>query len=663
MDTSRSHRLTLLGGALLASADGTPLAGRAAQRHRLALLASLARAPDVTVRRDLLMARLWPESDVEQARNLLKVSVYVLRRALGEAAVVSVGESLRLSLDVVAVDTHEFETAVARGEHERAVELYRGPFLEGFFLKNAPDFDHWIDRERDQLSTAYAAALESLAGAAASRGDSAAAARWWKARAAHDPHDSRVALCLMEALAEAGNRAGALQHASVHARLLEDELGVAASADVQALAERLRAERQEGPAPDLAETTGPVGASPAPPALRHGADDATGVAGDVRRQRRSGLLPGAAVAAAVALALFGPWTREPRAYQDATAEDIARAVLRAMETAPSGLTQAEAGSLPTANVTAWELYRRASQPEVLRSDPGASEALGWARRASELDPSFAGAHAATARLYLRVGPPENPEMPRKERFRAAAAHAARAVALSPSLAEAHGTLGLADMFLYQFSGAEEHLRRAIELEPEASLARQWLVQFYVGMGRFEEALVEARRALELDPLSASAMAELGRALMVNGRCEEALGALEPLADLQPPLLRAADIAAQCHAQEGMWAAALEYVLPMQLPGAAQRTKASGAYFLARAGRRDESIALLDEMLDTHRLTQEDAFWIAMVYAGLGDVDEAFRWLDRAVDDYSITYEIREPRFAELRRDPRMGDLLARLGLR
>src|SRR5215217_8374278 len=127
-------RLRLLGGASVGRDDGTLLAGRAAQRHRLALLARLACAPGLGLSREKLIGLLWPESDTERARNLLNVSVYELRKALGDDALLSTGDDLRLNPDVVISDVAELEAALARGDHEAAVASYRGPLLDGFFL-------------------------------------------------------------------------------------------------------------------------------------------------------------------------------------------------------------------------------------------------------------------------------------------------------------------------------------------------------------------------------------------------------------------------------------------------------------------------------------------------------------------------------------------------
>jgi DNA-binding SARP family transcriptional activator len=232
--------LKLLGNPSLAGEDGAHLSGRAAHRHRLALLALLALSPGHRVSRDKLMGLLWPERASGEARNLLKVSAYVIRQALGEAALLSDGDSMRLNTAVLRVDVVDFKAALDRGDHEGAVALYDGPLLNGFFLSGAPEFDQEMDRERERLAGACAGALESLAQDAEADGDFRAAAEWWKVRAAHDPYDSRVAVSLMRAMAAVGNRAGALQHAAVHARLLQDELELEPAAEVIALTEELR---------------------------------------------------------------------------------------------------------------------------------------------------------------------------------------------------------------------------------------------------------------------------------------------------------------------------------------------------------------------------------------------------------------------------------------
>jgi TolB-like protein/DNA-binding SARP family transcriptional activator len=187
-----------------------------------------------------LIAYLWPESDAERGRNLLKVSSYVLRTTLGEGALLSEGDDLRLNADAVRADAAEFEAALAQADYARAVALYKSPFLDGFFLSDAPEFEQWAAGERERLAAGYAKALEALAERAEAERDPSKAVEWWKVRAAQDPYDSRVALRLMQALEASGNRAGALQHASLHQRLLQHEFGISPAPEITTAAERLR---------------------------------------------------------------------------------------------------------------------------------------------------------------------------------------------------------------------------------------------------------------------------------------------------------------------------------------------------------------------------------------------------------------------------------------
>ena len=164
------------------SLDGAPASGRATQRHRVALLALLALAPDRRLTRDRLIATLWPERDADGGRNLLKVATYVLREALGETALLTEGDFLRLNTDVVRPDVVEFEAALARSDHTAAVALYRGPLLDGFRLNEAPEFEHWTDRERQRLASSYGGVLEALAEQAEGDRDFHRSAEWWKKR-------------------------------------------------------------------------------------------------------------------------------------------------------------------------------------------------------------------------------------------------------------------------------------------------------------------------------------------------------------------------------------------------------------------------------------------------------------------------------------------------
>jgi tetratricopeptide (TPR) repeat protein len=263
-------------------------------------------------------------------------------------------------------------------------------------------------------------------------------------------------------------------------------------------------------------------------------------------------------------------------------------------------------------------------------------------------------------MQMRIGSGDDTELSRRDRLALAEQAALKAVALDDSLGEAHATLSFVRRNNYDPASAETELKRAVALEPTNARFREWLVLLYVSTERPAEALVEARRALELDPLSPTANAEVAHALLANDRCDEALGQLEKLRSLRPPLLRVGFIAAQCYARKQMWPEAIAETQRTSV-NAGPRGQALLGYMLARAGRTDEARRILAALLDRSRRINGGAFEVAMVYAGLGENDQAFRWLDRAVDDRSLAFDHLPTVVDGLRPDPRFHRLRRRIG--
>lgn len=218
-----SIRLKLLGGAVIETAEGL-VAGRATQRHRLALLALLAttRRPGRT--RDQLIGLLWPDAETSRARHLLSDAVYRINQGMGVEGIVAAGDDLRLNSQLVTSDLADFERAAVVSDHARVVELYGGPFLDGFFLSGAEAFERWVEDERGGYARDVARSLEALAEAAERGGDPNGAVDWWKRLAVLEPESSRVALRVVRALEKAGDRAAALRHGQVHLTLLKEAL-------------------------------------------------------------------------------------------------------------------------------------------------------------------------------------------------------------------------------------------------------------------------------------------------------------------------------------------------------------------------------------------------------------------------------------------------------
>lgn len=244
--------LRLLGGLALENPDGVPL-GRAAQRRRLALLAVLASPVGVRVAREKLVGLLWPEVPPDDARHRLSVALYDLRQALGDDAITISTHGITLVPCAIVLDVADFASAIARQDWEAAAALYAGPFLDGIYLLNAPQFEQWVDERRAELARAATRALEMLAAERARRGNRDGAVEAWRRLTRLDPYSARFAAGLMRALDAAGDRTGALRHAVIHAELLRADLDAEPAGDVEELA----AELKQTPArpPSLPSTT------------------------------------------------------------------------------------------------------------------------------------------------------------------------------------------------------------------------------------------------------------------------------------------------------------------------------------------------------------------------------------------------------------------------
>jgi len=243
-DMRRMIHVNTLGSLDVRQHDG--LAATAVLKHpkRVALLAYLAVArPNGFHRRDTLLGLFWPEHDTRHARMSLRQALSGLRRDLGSNVIVTRGsEDVRLNCDGCVCDEREFGAAIAAGDWERAVALYKGPFLHGLYVSGAHGFERWVEDERDRLARAYANAMENLA---VGTEDPAEAVRRWRQLADHDPYSSHVTVELMKALVAAGDRAAAIHAAVKHSSVLNTDLETAPDPEVTEFAQELRAERTE----------------------------------------------------------------------------------------------------------------------------------------------------------------------------------------------------------------------------------------------------------------------------------------------------------------------------------------------------------------------------------------------------------------------------------
>jgi DNA-binding SARP family transcriptional activator len=232
------YALTTLGGLSIIGPEGMP--NRLAPRRRaLALLALAAASAKEGISRDRAMALLWPEVDTASARNSLKQTVFAIRHVLDAEVFDRTSRNLRLDAREITVDLHHFEHALAAGAHEEAVDDYKGPFLDGFFL-DLIEFDRWVDRMRQRLDLGYARALEILAVRARLRGEASSAIQWYRRLVEYDPVSTSSVLGLMSTLAAVGEPLEALKYYMRHVKLLRDEFDAKPSPKIELVAERIR---------------------------------------------------------------------------------------------------------------------------------------------------------------------------------------------------------------------------------------------------------------------------------------------------------------------------------------------------------------------------------------------------------------------------------------
>src|SRR5512145_142789 len=172
--------LQTLGMVGIRSRDQGDSVAQPVQPKRLTLLIFLALAPRRRLRRrDQIVALLWPELDQEHARGALNQSVRYLRRCLGDEVLLTQGDDeVGINRDLLWCDATALGIACEAGEFERALTLYRGPFLSGYFADASAEFDQWVDEQRAGFRAQAAGAASRLCEAAEARGDLAAAVHW-----------------------------------------------------------------------------------------------------------------------------------------------------------------------------------------------------------------------------------------------------------------------------------------------------------------------------------------------------------------------------------------------------------------------------------------------------------------------------------------------------
>lgn len=300
-----------------------------------------------------------------------------------------------------------------------------------------------------------------------------------------------------------------------------------------------------------------------------------------------------------------------------------------------------------------------------KTPEGMKTAIGLFERALELDPLYARAFAGLADSYSVLGNVK--ALPPGEAYPKARTAAEQGLAIDDTLAELHTSLGFVQrMWEWDWPAAEASYRRAIELNPGYATAYRWYSHLLSGLGRHDEALPVAWRALENDPLSLIIKGSVGDVLFYARRYEEAIALYRETLAVDPNFLAGhTDLARALEHVGQLDEAVAEFKTAAALVTKGPPEPSSGlAHVHARAGRRAEALAIVDELLELKQRRYVSSYGIASVYACLGEIATALDWLERAHDehDQTLVWVKVHPRLDPLRNEPRYSRLLERMRL-
>jgi DNA-binding SARP family transcriptional activator/Flp pilus assembly protein TadD len=649
--------LDILGTLSLRDDAGTvPVAAQ--QKRRLGLLAVLALAGKQGLSRERVEAYLWPESSAALARHALDQTIYAIRNALGGEVILSTGRELRLNSEMVSADVWKFEDAILVAEWEQAVEHYKGPLLEGTSLADNRDLESWVDSNRARLRRAYENAIELLANRSAEMGDHSASANWWRMLATSDPLSPRVTKQLMLALANAGDRAGAVKHARLYQALVRQELEMEPDAEIEDLVSTFRQTATAGTEGTLAAAGGSIvtpSAVVAPTAIV--TENPLGETRLARLSTRDALRtmhsPMAAILSFSALTalLIGAVLMDKRKAESPESRPVQPVAMRAQRT-----------PVPAARSS----YLRGLAAWNEGSKQGVDTAVVYFRRATELDPDYAQAYAALSSAYAGLG--YYGYRPSEAMFPKAKGAALRAIQLDSTLGPAHAALAFELISERDFEGAESESRIAISLQPTYALAHQGYAHLLMILGRKSEALSESRTAATLDPFSLIIQGMYGRFLNSSGEHKAALRQLQKSVAEEPDTGWVSrnpwpsDNLARVYADNGRYTEAIQTIeRALKIIPHHPRVVYSLALIYDMTGRRDmarQAFARADTSNEYY------AAYRGMLYAEENNADSAFLWFNRVEHWGIMSLEaLQSDRHLDsIRGDSRYCELLHRIGI-
>jgi TolB-like protein/Flp pilus assembly protein TadD len=341
--------------------------------------------------------------------------------------------------------------------------------------------------------------------------------------------------------------------------------------------------------------------------------------------------------------------------------EVAQAIAREIRIKLTPIDQARFAEARPVVPEAYEAYLKGRYHWNSRSGAGLGKAIQYFQQAIAKDPTYSAAYAGLADCLSGLGVWDfvSPE----EGCGKAKGLALQALEMDPALAEAHASLAFATMFHYDFVAAEREFERSIELNPRYAPAHQWLGLSLALMGRYEEAYSELKRAIRLDPLSNMIYCTLGFVSWFGRRYDEAIEQYEKALELNSDFALARVGLGFVYSYKGLHECAIAEVRKgVELSQGATVPVACLGEAYAAARYRNEAEKILQQLQELARQRYVSPYFLGRICAALGQKDEAFRWLESAYReraDWLVLLKV-EPRFDDLRSDPRFQDLMRRM---
>jgi eukaryotic-like serine/threonine-protein kinase len=342
---------------------------------------------------------------------------------------------------------------------------------------------------------------------------------------------------------------------------------------------------------------------------------------------------------------------------------VAREVTDKLRLKLSGDEQRQLTKRDTTNAESFQFYLRGRYYWNKRSAEGIRKAIEQFQQAIDRDPNYALGYVGLADCYLQME--QYAGVPSSETLPKARAAVDRALQLDDSLAEAHTSSASIYQKLWRWAEAEEEFRRALSLNPNYPTAHHWYAYYFYVKRQFDDAMREIKRAHELDPLSPVISENVAFVYLVKNDLNSAVEQCQRTIELDPGFADAHYILGFAYLKQGRnEEATAEFQKAVELSGRAGTYLSNLGYCYAVTGRRTEALAILKELEEKHTRGESSGLFLAGVYAGLGDKDQAFAWLERDFQQRSgqlptIAFRLH---FENLRSDPRYADLVRRMGL-